>query len=209
MTTGNTAPRDVTLCLHAWQAGDDRAADTFMPELYAELRTMAASRLRRESSVLTIDPSDLVNEAMARLFSARQGVEPDPDPGADAPPKPSTQYANRAHFLAVSGLYMRSILVDRARSMIASGRPSEMVPFTVSLAAQLPGDSDAVDVLALDEALRHLKGIDLRASRVIELSVFSGMGREDIALAMGISVPTVDRDLRFARAYINRALSDR
>ena len=209
MTTGNNAPRDVTLWLHAWQAGDDRAADAFMPELYAELRKMAASRLRRESSVLTIDPSDLVNEAMAGLFRAHHGTDAADTDVADAPLKHGTQYANRAHFLAVSGLYMRSILVDRARAMIASGRPNEMVPLTVSLMAQLPGDSDAVDVLALDEALRHLKDIDLRASRVIELSVFAGMGREDIALATGISVPTVDRDLRFARAYINRALSDR
>ena len=91
--------------------------------------------------------------------------------------------------------------------MIASGGPRERVPLTVTLNAQLAGESDAMDVIALDQALRHLKDVDLRASRVIELSVFSGMEREDIALATGVSIPTVDRDLRFARAYINRALS--
>ena len=109
MQSDNNTPRDVTRWLHEWQAGDDRAADAFMPELYAELRKMAASRLRRESSVFTIDASDLVNEAMARLFSAHQRAESDPDEAPDPPQKYGTQYANRAHFLAVSGLYMRAI----------------------------------------------------------------------------------------------------
>ena len=204
MPAEDNATHDITRWLHAWQAGDDHAADAFMPALYAELRQMAASRLRREASAHTIDASDLVHEAMARLFGAKKRAQ-DGELDGDTRAK----YANRAHFLAVSGLYMRSILVDRARSILASGRPGEMVPLTVSLIVQLPGDSDAIDVLELDDVLRQLKGVDLRASRVIELSVFAGMQREDIALATGISVPTVDRDLRFARAYINRALSSR
>ena len=180
---------DITLRLQAWHAGDKNALDPVMPELYDRLRQIAASRLRAESTTVTLDPTDLVHEALACVF------------GADK------RFANRAHFLAVGALYMRSILVDRARSIVAGRRLGANLTITLRRAHNVPGESGAMDVVELDDTMRQLERIDARAAKAQELAYFGGMTREEIAQALDISVPTVDRDLYFARAFVNRALA--
>jgi RNA polymerase sigma factor (TIGR02999 family) len=180
---------DITVRLAAWRDGDAAALAPVMPELYGLLRQIAVGRLRGESNSITLDPTDLVHEALARLFGANKAFE------------------NRAHFLAVSALYMRSILVDRAREILAGRKPGSGATVTLGSATSLSGDSGAMDVVVLDQALRQLEAIEPRASRAMELSSFAGMQREEIAEALQVSVPTVDRDLRFARAFVNRALA--
>ncbi len=196
---------DVTQLLHAWQQGDDDAANGFMPELYDTLRQMAATRLRRERGSAAMAATELVNEAMLRLFAAQAPGGAAADTAAD--PGHRKHYVDRAHFLAVSALYMRSILVDRARTAVARDEPTRMLTLTLAAAQQPASDVDALQLVALDQALRELKAEDLRAARVMELSAFAGMQREEIAHVLSLSVPTVDRDLRFARAWINQALA--
>lgn len=179
---------DITVRLAAWRGGEAAALEPVMPELYGLLRQIAVQRLRGESGQVTLDPTDLVHEAMARLF------------GTDK------SFASRTHFLAVSALYMRSILVDRARAIVSGRRPAAGT-ITVSGLDAVPGDAGAMDVVVLDQALRNLEALEPRAARAMELSAFGGMRREEIAEALHISVPTVDRDLRFARAFVNRALA--
>lgn len=179
---------EVTQRLRAWQRGDRDALEPVMPQLYETLRQMAAQRLRRESDAVTLDPTDLVNEAMARLFAGNKAFE------------------NRLHFMAVSALYMRSILADRAREIRAGRRPQHGATVTIGQAARLGTDS-GFGLLALDEAMRQLEGEDVRASRVLELSCFAGLQQQEIAQVLEISLATVERDLRFARAWINRALA--
>jgi len=180
---------DITLRLAAWREGDRVALEPVMPELYGLLHQIAVQRLRGESDSVTLDPTDLVHEAVARLFGAGK------------------TFASRAHFLAVSALYMRSILVDRARAILAGRRAGRLATITIGSIADLSDDTGAMDVVVLDEALRKLEAIDARAAQAMELSAFAGMERGDIALALGVSVPTIDRDLRFARAFVNRALT--
>ncbi len=197
---------EITRLLHAWQQGDDQAADAFMVELYDALRQMAAARLRRERKHVAISATELVNEAMLRLFGARAGRQDEGEQTGSGDIRSSRQFANRSHFLAISALYMRSILVDHARAAVASGEPEGMMTLTVAAANYPANDIGARQLVVLDQALRHLKAEDLRASRVMELATFAGMQREEIAEALQLSVPTVDRDLRFARAYLNDAL---
>jgi len=180
---------EITLRLKAWQAGDKNALDPAMPELYALLRQFASGRLRAESEMLTLDPTDLVHAALERML------------GVDKP------FANRSHFLAVAALYMRSILVDRARDILSGRKPRSNLTITLSGASEVTGETGAMEVVQLDNTLAQLERIDTRAARAMELSCFGGMTREEIAQALDISVPTVDRDLYFARAFVNRALT--
>ncbi len=179
---------DITVRLAAWRGGDAAALEPVMPELYGLLRQLAVKRLRGESGSITLDPTDLVHEAMARLFGADKA------------------FASRTHFLAVSALYMRSILVDRARSILAERRRG-VATIALGDLGDVPGDAGAMDVVVLDQALRKLEVLEPRAAQAMELSAFGGMRREEIADALRISVPTVDRDLRLARAFVNHALA--
>jgi len=99
---------------------------------------------------------------------------------------------------------MRQILVDNARSHKASKRGAELQRLSF---ADAPADvSDQPNVLALDEALTKLAAFDERKARVIEMRVFGGMSVEDTALALGVSEPTIKRDMRFAQAWLRREL---
>ena len=122
---------DISVQLRAWRAGDGAALEPAMPELYGLLRQIAVQRLRGESESITLDPTDLVHEAMVRLLGAGQ------------------QFADRAHFLAVSALYMRSILVDRARAIVAGRRPHSNATITLGKLDQMSGDDGAMDVVVL------------------------------------------------------------
>ena len=180
---------DITVRLAAWRGGDLAALEPVMPELYDLLRQIAVQRLRGEANSVTLDPTDLVHEAMTRLLGTGK------------------TFANRAHFLAISALYMRSILVDRARAILAGRRPEAQATITLGSAVEVPDDLGAMDVVVLDEALRKLEALEPRAAAAMEFAAFAGMEREEIAQTLGVSVPTIDRDLRFARAFVNRALA--
>lgn len=181
-------PLDITSQLAAWSEGDSNALEQAMPGLYEAMRGIAFQRIARESGVVTLDPTDLVHEAMVRLL------------GAGKP------FSNRLHFLAVSALYMRSILTDRARAIHAGRRSSAGMSVTLSEADALDGHA-GVDLLALDQTLRELEAEDPRAARAFELASFSGMTRAEIAELLSISESSIDRDLRFARAWFNDALA--
>ena len=176
----------VTARLSAWRRGDDRAMEPVMPELYAALRAIARQRLRSESSTMTIDATDLVHEAMLRVM------------GNDK------EFANRSHFLAIGALYMRSILIDRARA-VRAGRHGA-ITLTTGRVSDMPVPGDNLDLIMLDDALTLLEAEDERSARVLELTVFAGLPREAIAALLEVSVATVDRDLRFARAWLRRAV---
>lgn len=180
---------DLTELLHAWRGGDRAALERLMPQLYDTLREMATVRLRREGTQQTLNPTALVHEALLRLLGA------------------TTDWQNRAHFLALAAMHMRSVLVDHARSRLAAKRGGEVIVVTLSHAEAAEGGRIELDLLALDQALTQLRGEDERVARIVEMSYFAGMEREEIAAVIGVSVPTVDRDLRFARAWLNRALA--
>lgn len=179
---------EITTQLKAWRRGDDSAIEPVMPELYAALRQIAWRRLQRESSAVAVDATELVHEALLRVMDTDK------------------VFANRSHFLAVSALYMRSILTDRARAIRARHHAST-VTLTLGSAVNSTAANDCFDLVALDDALIQLEAEDERAARVLELAVFSGMSREIIAAELDMSVATVGRDLRFARAWLTQALT--
>ena len=146
----------------------------------------------RYSPHLTIGPTALVSETWIKLA------------------KTSIQAENRAQFFGLMAAAMRSVLVDHARSSMAAKRGGGVSGLTLSSVDQghaTDEDADSYEVLALHQALCQLAELDIRSARVVELAYFGGMAREEIALALEVSVPTVDRDLRFAKAWLNRKLA--
>lgn len=176
----------LTLLLHAWQRGDAGAFERVVGLVHGELMRMAASRLRSGDGG-TFSRGDLLNAALLRVM--------------ESPP----DWRNRAHFFATVSLTMRSVLVDHARARLAEKRGGghQRVTWTLS---SLGEESMAADLLNLDGLLRRLETEDPRAAQILQLTYFAGLQRTDIAAVLEISVPTVDRDLRFARAWLTQQL---
>lgn len=180
---------DITQLLHDWHGGDSDSLERLMPLVYDTLREMAARRMRGERTDATLQPTALVHEALLRMLG-------------DNP-----QANDRTHFLALAALNMRSVLVDHARARQAQRRGGDAVAVTLSHADEAGAESIDVDLLALDQALDSLMASDARAGRAVEMFYFGGLDRQEIAHVLDASVPTIDRDLRFARAWLNRALA--
>lgn len=179
---------DITVLLKAWQGGDRLAFQQLSAAVYEQLRDMARRRLAGERQVQTLQPTALVHEAFLRMVDA--GVD----------------WRDRAHFFATAALHMRSILVDHARARLADKRGGGALMVTLDERARQQEQAEA-DFLELDDALRSLEQEDPRTAKVIELTYFGGLKREEIAHVVDASVPTVDRCLRFGRAWLRQALS--
>ena len=156
--------------------------------VYAQLRQMASQRLRRGDTP-TLTPTALVHEAFLRLRDS------------------TIDWRDRAHFFALAALHMRNVLVDYARAQAAEKRGGGLVQVTLTGAlAHEPQVERAADMLMLDEALKRLEAEDARTGKIIELTYFGGLNRDEVAHVLDISVPTVDRGLRFGRAWLRREL---
>lgn len=160
-----------------------------MPVVYGELRRLAAGYLRGERPGHTLQPTALVHEAYVRLKDQRQ-----------------MDWSNRAQFVGMAAVMMRRILVNHARDRIADkrGGGAEHVPLT--LAGEGIGTPE-IDVLDLHDALTDLSESDPRKGRIVELKFFGGLTTEEIAETLNISAATVERDWKFARAWLYRAVS--
>ena len=181
-------PRALTELLAAWGAGDTGASDALVPLVYDELRRQARRALRREGEGHTLQATALVHEAWLRL-----------DAQHDA------RWESRSHFLAVAAQTMRRVLVDHARARRALKRGGGDVQITLddTYPAVTP---DAVDVLALDEALSLLAAMDARKARLVELRYFAGLSIPEAAAALGVSQATVIREWAVARMWLRREL---
>ncbi len=180
----NCGRQDIAALLAAWNGGDEDALDRLTDLVYPELRRIARRNLEHRRAGNSLDSAALTNEAYLKLARAGEiGCE------------------SRVHFLALCSQIMRRILVDHARSrgFAKRGGNALRVPLEgVLLVAQARG----IEVLALDEALDALARIDNRKSRVIELRYFGGLSIEETAEALEVSVDTVKRDFRMARAWL-------
>lgn len=115
-------------------------------------------------------------------------------------------FKNRVHFFATMSLAIRSILVDHARARSTGKRGGGLIRVTLSHVEQ-GEEGRIVDLLAIEEALIQLEQLDARCGQVMHLTCFAGLTRDEIASLLGVSIPTVDRDLRFARSWLNRRLT--
>jgi RNA polymerase sigma-70 factor (ECF subfamily) len=183
------APHAVTELLAAWGAGDAGASNALVPLVYEELRRQARRALRREGEGHTLQATALVHEAWLRI-----------DGQHDA------QWESRTHFLAVAAQTMRRVLVDHARARHALKRGGGDVQITLGDATAAVVEPDAVDVLALDEALARLAIMDPRKARLVELRYFAGLSIPEAAAALGVSQATVIREWAVARMWLRREL---
>lgn len=178
---------DVTRLLLRWRGGDREAFDQLLPLVYDELKTLAARHMRGERPSHTLQTTGLVHEAFARLVTME------------------VSWNDRVHFLRVAAQCMRRILVDHARARGSARRGGGGVRVTLEEAA-IVSPAPSANLLALDEALSRLAGLDARKSEVVELHFFGGLTQNEIASALSVSRSTVDRELRQARAWLYREL---
>jgi RNA polymerase sigma factor (TIGR02999 family) len=165
------------------------AADEEVPQLpavYAELRALAASYFRGRGAH-TLQPTALVHEAFLRLE------------------KHAGPIADRAHFFAIAATAMRQILTDHARRRKAlkrGGAARERVTLSNLAALESP-----VDLVVLDDLLARLAALDGRQARLVELRFFAGLTEEEAAEILGVSLRTVQKEWRKARAWLYAELS--
>lgn len=167
---------------------------SLMPQVYDELRRLAANYLRHERPGQTLQATALVHEAFLRLSAEK-----------------NHPWKNRTHFLAIAALSMRQILVQRARARHAEkrgGQDAQRITLDESALAEVPATPPAgVEVLALDTALEKLAALDAQQARIVELRYFGGLTVEEVADTLEISPATVKRHWTIARAWLQKELA--
>jgi RNA polymerase sigma-70 factor, ECF subfamily len=167
--------------------GNDAALNQILPQIYDELRRLAGSYMSRERSDHTLQPTALVHEAYLRLIDQRR-----------------VDWKNRAQFFGLAANMMRRVLVNHARDRAAGKRGGSSPRVTLSMAEGL--EQPELDVMAVDEALRKLAELDPRKARIIEFKFFTGLTADEISELLRISTATVEREWKFARAWLFNAL---
>ena len=186
------SPQQITSWLGDWRQGNDDARDRLFAVVQPQLRQIAARSLHGERPDHTLEPNALVNELCLRLLGGKP-----------------LAFKDRAHFFAVAAQGMRHILIDHARARVADKRGGVQQRLTLSAVDGWQPVTHGDDILALDEALAQLEKADPRAARVVELRFFGGLREEDVAEALGVSVITVKRDWKVARAWLIGRLRSR
>jgi RNA polymerase sigma factor (TIGR02999 family) len=180
--------RDVTQLLRAWSEGDQLALEKLTPLVYQELHRRAHRQMTQERSGQILQTTAIVNEIYLQLIDLR-GVS----------------WRDRAHFFALSSRLIRRVLIDAARSKASlkrgAGSPHVALDENLLVSTEPPAD-----IVALDEALTALAGIDPRKSQVVELRFFGGLGIEETAEVLKVSPETVKRDWKLAKAWLRREL---
>lgn len=178
----------VTGLLLAWGNGDEAALEQLIPLVHAELRRIARRQMGNERVGHTLQATALVNEAYLRLVDVRQ-----------------MKWQNRAHFFAMSARLMRRVLVDFARSRKYQKRGGGAHKVSLDEALVVSEERGA-DLVALDDAITALSAVDARKAQVVEMRFFGGLSVEETAEALHVSVDTVMRDWKLAKAWLLREL---
>ena len=190
---------EVTELLRAWGGGDVQASESLVRLVYAELRRQAQLALRREDEGHTLQPTALVHEAWLRLGDQRDA-----------------RWESRTQFFALAAQMMRRVLVDHARTRHARKRGGAGVQVSLGAAdaslaerGSSPSEDsspDAVELIALNDALERLAVLDPQKARLVELRYFAGLSIPEAAAALGVSTATVGREWAIARMWLRREL---
>jgi RNA polymerase sigma-70 factor (ECF subfamily) len=183
-------PGDVTALLRAWRHGDEAALERLVPLVEPELHRIARRCMAGERAGHSLQATALVNEAYLRLVDVQR-----------------VNWQDRAHFLAMSARLMRRVLVDAARAKGYQKRGGGAVKVTLD-EALIPSAGPAVDLVALNDALEALAAFDERKSRVVEMRFFGGLSVEESAAVLDVSVDTVMRDWKLAKAWLLREMRE-
>ncbi len=180
---------EITEILQRVHRGEGDAFTLLLSLVYEELRELAERTMHRERVDHTLQPTALVHEVYLKLLG-----------------KADLDWKNRAHFFGVAARVMRQILVDHARRTRAQKRGEQWKRRNlegVGSKDSLP----ALDLLALDEALTRLREKDERMASAVELRYFAGLSMEETARARGVTTRTVQRDWRYALAWLFQTMS--
>ena len=181
------AALDVTRLLLRWREGDQDALNQLLPALYEQLRHLAHARLAGERANHTLNTTALVHEAYLKLVDIDR-----------------IQWQDRAHFLAMASRVMRRVLVDYVLRRNAQKRGGG-APRVLFDEEEFMTEAQAETLLELDDALTRLEASHQRQAQVVELYYLGGLTQQEVAEAVGVSQPTVMRDLQFAQAWLARA----
>ncbi len=176
----------VTDLLAAWRAGDEAAPRALADLVYGDLRAMASRRLAGGGAAL--QTTELAHEACLRLMQRP----------LDA--------IDRAHFFRTVALALRQVLIDTLRRDRAEKRGGGLATVSLSAAAGIAVAGPEA-WFCIERALSELEALDARKCRVVEMSLLLGLPQDEIAQTLDISIPTVERDLRFARAWLRERLA--
>ncbi len=174
------------LCQH-----NEDAVGTLLPMVYDELRQLAQRQLRGQPANHTLNTTALVHEAYIKLVN-QQG----------------STWKDKAHFFSVAAIAMRQILINYAHRRKAQKRGGGQVLATFEESLMGGESTKAEELIALDEALDRLKAFNERQSQVVTYRFFGGLTHEEIAEVLEVSVPTVRRDWRIAKAWLVRELGE-
>lgn len=190
MPSGTTATR-VTELIEEVAAGSQEAAEELLPLVYDQLRRLAAARMARLRPGQTLQPTALVHEAYMDLVGQKD-----------------RHWEGRGHFFGAAAHAMREVLVDAARKRSAKKRGGDRQRVDVTLDG-VPGKEglDDADTLALDDALQRLKADHPRKAEVVVMRFYGGLTHDEIAEVLSVTERTVERDWRFARAWLHDALA--
>ena len=182
--------QDVTRWLRQMTAGEPEALDRVVSLLYDELRAMARKRLANERGGHTLSATAVVNEVYLKLAKHHRISAPD-----------------RTRFLAVAATTMRRVLVDHARTRRREKRGGGEAAVPLDQVENLLSDSEAEEILALDDALTRLAEINPRGAEVVQQRFYAGLSLEETAALLNVSAKTVQRDWIAARAWLRKEVS--
>lgn len=180
----------VTALLAELSRSNQTVVGALMPLVYEELRMLARRHLRGQKAGHTLNTTALVHEAYLKLVNQQQAT-----------------WKDRAHFLSVAAIAMRQILINYAHRRRAQKRGGGQAMATFDEALMGGKATRAEELIALDEALDRLAQVNERHSNVVAYRFFGGLTHEEIAEVLGVSVPTVRRDWRIAKAWLTRELT--
>ncbi|WP_440223679.1 ECF-type sigma factor [Dokdonella sp. MW10] len=183
-----TGTGTTTELLQRWSAGESRALDNLLPQVYAELRSLAASELRAHQGHRTLQPTALLNEVFVRLLDADH-----------------VDLANRKHLFSTAARIMRQILIDRARRAASEKHGGDWKRESFLEAMQLPIPQET-DLHQLDAAIEELSVANERMARVVELRYFVGLSVAEAAAVLEVDERTVYRDWSLAKAWLQERM---
>lgn len=179
---------EITQMLRDWGSGKPVDSDYLFKLVYPQLRSLAASLMQTERRGHLLQPTGVVNELFLKLVKQRK-----------------LEFTNRQHFYSFAARLMRRILVDFARGQGRIKRDGgHLIPLTDDL---LWADASPETILDVDNALSALEALDPRKCRMVEMRFILGFTAEETADLMGLSKASVDRDLRFARSWLQNRLA--
>jgi RNA polymerase sigma factor (TIGR02999 family) len=179
---------EITILLRKWEAGEADALEQLIPLVYPQLRQVAAAYMGREKRKDLMQATALVHELYLKLLQQKK-----------------VAWEDRRHFYIFAARSMRLILIDHARGLQAQSRGSGLAPVPLHEAMAWV-EIGSPELLELDRALEELQAKSPEKVKLVELRYFLGCTSAETASLLGISKATVDRELRFIKAWLYQRL---